>query len=633
MRIKAIFLYGVWALFSLVLSVACSRMELEPSANGEGSLAAEPEEPEEIISIVVGNPWGDDAADAGDNAGEGTGTEPAGGENAGEGQGEPAAPGEAGESGEPEAPGELGEPQEPGEPEESGELEEETKISYTYADSKLKQGWQKNDQLLIYGRTKGDHTVFTCDAVYENGKAHFTGTKPNADNTRFDIVVLGQKSNVSFTNVRDMLNVCFNEMTQTENNSLAHIESYIWLENVNTYWDIQFNSSWASSHGSGTFNMNPLIHFRIKVPSGRTPKKIGLVSTAAKLIPHYKGGRKVNSIWLYLDNVSPSGDIFEAWMPLPEALGAGNYAVSVLLDNNYYYLTRDFYSGGFASGQMYKVQRDLTIAANVTTYNAHADVTSGTYPLRTDGSFTDWDNRILYAHPLLETRTLPANYKYADLYEVRMIADKGWVFGYLEFKMLGWSYSMPLDVGLCCGHTGGYWLLDNTERYEDGQKAFTDTDIDRYLEHIGLTETSSFNNWRADNNSSWDNKLQWFKFSGTAGAKVLGNLTRQYYTAEVPQQLNKEYIGANGTYNSGSQLGRLEFRLRRFSLNAEGTTIKYGVKLMGKGGADYTVTGWHCWGLLPQGGTNASGVRTVLPMAEMTVPPYKDYRYPFVDYE
>ncbi|MCR4566175.1 MAG: hypothetical protein K5651_08840 [Bacteroidales bacterium] len=631
---KSLFLFVSLALFSLALSVACSRMELEPSSSEEGGVAAEPEEPAEIISITVGNPWGDDAADAGDNAGEGTGTEPAGGENAGEGQGEPAAPGEPGESGDPEAPQESGEPQEPGGPEESDELEEGTKISYTYADSKLKQAWQVGDKLLIYGRTKGDYKIFTCDAVYSNGRGHFNGTKPNAANTRFDIVVLGKKSNVSFTNVRDMLNVCFNEMTQTGNNNLNHIESYVWLENVNTYWDIQFNSSWASSHGSGTFNMNPMIHFRIKVPSGRTPKKIGLVSTAARLIPHYKGGRKVNSIWLYLNSVTPSSNIFEAWMPLPEALGAGNYAVSVLLDNNYYYLTKDFYSGGFASGQMYKVQRDLTIAANVTSYNAHANVTSGTYPLRTDGSFTDWDNRILYAHPLLETRTLPANYKYADLYEVRMIADQGWVFGCIEFKMLGWSYSMPLDVGLCCGHTGGTWKLDNA-LYGDGQKAFSDANVDRYLEHTGLTETSAFNNWRADNSSDWDNKLQWYNFTGSAGAGIFdtGNLTRQYYTAAVPQQLTKYYIGANGTFNSGSQLGRLEFRLRRFTLNATGTTIKYGIKLMGKGGADYTVTGWHCRGLLPQGGTNASGVRTVLPMAQMTVPTYSDYEYPFVDYE
>ncbi|MBQ9597579.1 MAG: hypothetical protein IJR34_04955 [Bacteroidales bacterium] len=589
---KKILFILFWAV--LLFLGACSRSELEPTTADE-TTCAEPEEPVEIIGITVGNPWEEDSnAASGDNG--------------------------TAENGNPD----------PENPQAEGDGDEGTKISYEYADSKLKQSWEKGDKLLVYGRNTSTAYIFTADQIYANGRAHFTGTKPSASDTKFDIVVLGKKGNTSMRHIQDMKNVCFNELTQTGNNSLAHIESYIWLEGVNTYLDIQFNATWATSHG-GSYNVNPIVHFRIKIPTGSgTPKKIGLVSTAAKLIPHYMGGRKVNSIWLNLSGVTPSSNVFDAWMPLPETLAAGTYAVSLLMSNNYYYISPVFSAtSALAAGKVHLIQKNMTSYSG---YGSQAKLTGFATPMKTDGAFTDWNSLPMLAHPNMETRTLPADPRYKDLYEVRMVGDQGWIFGYMEFKMLGWNYSMPLDIALACGHTGGYWPLNSTNLYDDGQNAFTSTNIDRYLEHNGMTEPGSncFNNWRADNYNSWDNRLAWYNFSGSAGNNVFGNLTRVYYSADLPHQLTKYYINAVGTFDDSNKIGRLEFRLRRFTLNASGTTVGYGIKLIGQGGDDYSLTGWYCRGLLPQGGKSASGVRQVLPMAQITVPVYSDYEYPFV---
>lgn len=575
MKIKRIIAYGGMVAFLTLFS--CNRNFLEPGIADENA-AAELEEPAEIISIVAGLPVDDNQGGSGADATAG-----------------------------------------------------ETKIAYLYADGALKQSWQLGDKLLVYGKTKSQAYVFEAVEVYDNGRARFVGTKPDAANTSFDIVVLGKKNHLSMTHLTDLKNVCFNEMTQTGNNNLDHIESYVWLEGVSTYWDVVFSQTWATTHGDGTFHINPIVHFRIKIPTGSgTPKKIGLVSTAARLIPHYQGGRKVNSLWLNLSGVTPASDIFDAWMPLPEALGAGNYVVSLLMSNNYYYVSPVFTTTKeMAAGKVHLIQKNMTSYSG---YGSQAKLTAFPTPMKTDGAFTDWNSIPMLAHPLMETRTLPADPLYKDLYEVRMIGDQGWIFGYLEFKMLGWNYSMPLDLALSCGNVGGYWPLTSTELYDDGLYAFSSTDIDRYLEHNGMTEPASscFNNWRADNNSSWDNRLAWYKFNGTAGQNVFGHLTRQYYTEEVPHQLTKYYINADGTFDGSDKIGRLEFRLRRFTLNASGTSVGYGVKLIGPGGDDYSLVGWYCRGLLPQGGKDASGIRQVLPLARMTVPTYEDYEYPFV---
>ena len=448
--------------------------------------------------------------------------------------------------------------------------------------------------------------------------------------------------------IQDMKNVCFNELTQTGNNSLAHIESYIWLENVNTYQDIQFNSTWASSHGSGSYNVNPIVHFRIKIPTGSgTPKKIGLVSTAAKLIPHYMGGRKVNSIWLNLSGVTPSSNIFDAWMPLPEGLGAGNYAVSLLMSNNKYYVSPVFAASAMAAGKVHLIQKNMT---SYMAYDAHAKLTS--HGIKTGGSFNDWYSLRILAHPLMETCTLPAYSKYDKLYEARVVGDFAWIYGYMEFTMYGYNQSIPFDM-IFASATGAASLLSLGDG-GDGLRAFTNTNINRFFEINGLTQPgivynettyNRFNNWRADNElyefpASYDNRFQWYNATGSGS--LYDSLVRYYYSAEAPHQLTVHYVQAAGDYNSSTHVGRLEFRMRRSSLqynttNAN-TSFAFGMKLMGNQNYDTSAsTGWYCHGLLPQGGKNASGNRTPISMRVVTVPPYAgdtiddshNYNYPY----
>ncbi len=506
-----------------------------------------------------------------------------------------------------------------------------TKIAFGLSGTSVHPSFQLGDKVVIVGRGTGAATgTFTATELLSGGRAVFTGSKPAG--TRFDIVVVGKNS---FANLRAMQNYDFSEQTQTGNNTLSHLQGIIWMYNVTDYREVTFSSAWASSH-SGSFHVNPLVHFRIKIPSGSgTPLKIGLISVGTgeaspgKLLSHTYGGTKVNSIWLTLNSVSPVSDVFDAYLMLPEALAAGNYAVSLQMNNGYYYVKTFTASRAIAEGKVSKIQ--LNLNSGTTRYTTNADLGS-VISINSSSSGTDagWYSLQVLAHPNLMTIACPANALYDELYEVRCIADRGWWFGRMEFKMTGFDVSAPLDIAMDVNPSapliGGTWTLTESapseeDLYGDGQRAFSDAlRIDRFYEHTGL-HSSQFDNWTSDTN--W---MAWYEFTGSNGANIFGNLNRIFYTAQNPNQLTKYYTYATGSYYSAKSKGVIQFRMRRFSNYMVWDQYAVGFKLMGPG--HNGEVGWHCLGLLPQGGKSASGIREVKPLKLGKCPSYVDYEYP-----
>lgn len=514
---------------------------------------------------------------------------------------------------------------------------EGTRIDYTESSGAIKQSWavnedipSKSDKLLIYGKNTGTPYFFTATKLLDSGKALFSGGPIDEADKLFDIIVLGQGENTSMTHLKDMINYDYSHQVQTGNANLGHLQSMVYLKDVNAYHEVEFSQEWATENGGGTFYMNPLVHFRIKIPasaSSYVPKKIGLVSTASKLIPHFTGGYKVNSLWLTLDSVTPDADgVFDAYMMLPEPLGPGTYMVSLLMSNDYFYLTSNFTTTKTMSGgKVHLIQKNMS---TISGWGSQAALTA--HGLRTGGSFSDWNARNVLGHPLMETCTLPANPKYGDLYEVRMVGDAAWLYGYLEFKMLGYDKQLALDIVYASGT--GHATLPTLGDGGDGYAAFTNENINRFFEIQDMTEPSigKFNNWRGDNHSygdyaAYDNKQKWYFFTGS------GSLY-QYTTTPAwgDGALWVAHVQAAGDYNSATSVGRLEFRMRRQTVQygpsaQANTSFSYGFKLMNTKSGDINL---YCCGLLPQGGLDASGNRVVLPMRTVTTPAYSDSAYP-----
>ena len=514
-------------------------------------------------------------------------------------------------------------------------LPEDAKVSYDYSVAGIKSSWEAGDRILVTGHNTGVSSVFTLTSVEADPSvAVFEGNA--VDDSAFDIAILAK--GVSATSQTQLRRRDFSNQVQTGNASLAHLGSFVWLENVSSYLSMTFTSDWASSKG-GSLRINPIVRFEVKLPTSGKPVKLGLISTKgssetgeqSKRLRHCYGGTLVNSVWLDLQSVTPESGILTAYMALPQAADAGSYALSVLMDDNKYYVKQFTTTTALAGGATSRVKINMT-TGTVNNWGVNDKV-----PINVKGDVDQWYALRILAHPHQLTMTMPVDPLYKDLYEARIIADEGWLFGRIEFYLPGWNYSAPLDILIDLdpsSATGGY-LPFGTTYYEDGQHAFSDAGIDRYLEHNGLTQVaySRFSNWTAnidDPDGPLNNRLAWYNFRSTAaaGSNVFGNLDRVYYSAEVPVQLTYNYLYAAGKLYQSAKKGILEFRLRRFTLNmSRENKIKIGFKLMGPG---YNgETGWHCRGLLPQGSKNDAGVRQLVPMALVEVPSYKDYEYPY----
>ena len=514
-------------------------------------------------------------------------------------------------------------------------LSGDSKVSYDYSAAGIKSSWESSDRLLLTGHNTGVSSVFALTSLQSDPSvAVFEGDA--VEDTSFDIAILAR--GVEASTQTSLRRRDFSHQVQNGNASLSHLGSFVWLENVGQYGGLAFTPEWAEENG-GSLHINPVVRLEVKLPVPGNPVKLGLISTKAssesgeqsKRLRHCFGGCKVNSLWLDLIDVTPENDVIVAYMALPQAADAGSYAVSVLMDDNKYYVKEFSSASRLAEGYVSRVKINLA-SGSVSSWDINDKL-----PINIKGDVDQWYSLRLLAHPCQLTMTTPVDPLYADLYEARILVDEGWLFGRIEFYLPHWNYSVPLDILVDLdpsAQTGGY-LPFGTANYEDGQHAFSDAGIDRYLEHNGLTQVDSarFSNWTANLDhaqASLNNRLAWYNFRSTSapGSNVFGNLDRVYYSADVPVQLTYNYLYAAGKRYVAAKKGILEFRLRRFTLNmSRENKIKIGFKLMGPGFNGET--GWHCRGLLPQGSKNDAGIRQPVPMALVDIPAYKDYEYPY----
>ncbi len=214
-------------------------------------------------------------------------------------------------------------------------LSEDAKVSYdysvagikssweAYSVAGIKSSWEAGDRILVTGHNTGVSSVFTLTSVGSDPSvAIFEGN--SVDDSAFDIAILAK--GVSATSQTELCRRDFSNQVQTGNASLAHLGSFVWLENVSSYLSMAFTSDWASSKG-GSLRINPIVRFEVKLPTSGKPVKLGLISTKgasetgeqSKRLRHCYGGTKVNSVWLDLQSVTPESGILTAYMALPQA--------------------------------------------------------------------------------------------------------------------------------------------------------------------------------------------------------------------------------------------------------------------------------------------------------------------------
>lgn len=508
-----------------------------------------------------------------------------------------------------------------------------SKVSYDYSAAGIQSSWDTGDRILVTGHNTGVSSLFSLASVQADPSvATFEGNA--VDDTSFDIAILAEGAGVN--TLYSLRQRDFSNQVQNGNADPSHLGSFVWLEGVSAYRGLVFSSEWAQEKG-GSFHINPVVRFEIKLPVSGTPVRLGLISTKgasetgdqSKRLRHVFDGHKVNSVWLDLLSVTPEDGVIVAYMALPQAADAGSYAVSVLMDDNKYYVKEFNTSIALAEGAASRVKLNMT-TGTVYSWNVNQDI-----PINVKGDVDQWYHLQILAHPHLLTMTTPVDPLYKDLYEARIIVDRGWLFGRMEFYLPGWNYSIPLDILIDLdpsSQTGGCFPFGtDPDTYEDGQNAFSDVGIDRFLEHNGLTQDqlSRFSNWTSNIDDETDptknDRLAWYNFRSTSpfGSAVFGNLDRVYAGG-----LYYDYLYAAGKLYQSAQKGVLEFRLRRMSLNmARENQIKIGFKLMGPGFNGEP--GFHCRGLLPQGSLDASGIRQLVPMALVKIPAYEDYTYPY----
>ena len=173
-----------------------------------------------------------------------------------------------------------------------------TKVDITAdtENNKLHLAWKEGDKILVVGSSQSE--VFTLSNLISDHVAEFTGTAVGGGS--FDILCPGTYASVDEAEDDTVT------PAQNGNGSTSHLRYKALLSGVDTYADIAFTSTWASSHG-GTFKQGAAVKIVAQLPEGVTTLKsigIGL------------GGRNY-SLPLQNVDVSASARVLTAYLMLP----------------------------------------------------------------------------------------------------------------------------------------------------------------------------------------------------------------------------------------------------------------------------------------------------------------------------
>lgn len=506
-------------------------------------------------------------------------------------------------------------------------VDEATKVDINDNDASSSLSWNNSDKLALISQDGSQTEVYSIKQ-YGASSCVFSGNAMTS--TTVSILLPGNK----YTKISDLEQKTYSDQEQNGNASLAHLEYNAWLKNVSDYANVTFSQAWASAHG-GTCFQNGCIKVRLTLPTSMTGHQVSALSLKtdrATFRPSLYGS-KTSSFGLSLKNVTIGQDRnLTAYMMFPAediSFASGQNLTVVLLVDKKYYMekTVDMSNKTLLTGKM-----------NVLTLNADNWVLKDmmtnqviTPSITMDGiaGTDEWT----IPHPGIVALTLPENAYYTDLYNAYVYADSGWVFLKMEFFMPYWNYSLPFNVMFDIDGNPATGATVTSHTYENGDEKmyWSPMGIEWYFESPGLSNgVDNFYDWTCDAVTG-KNQMQWWKYTGTNGGDIFsGGLNRMYYTTEVPNQLTDRYVKAIGILDQVHEKAVLEVRIRRFSLEARNTAaskMRIGFKYMSTPRST-SVSGWGFYGLLPQG-SKTGGVRQLVPMADVYLPPYQDYEWPF----
>ena len=140
-------------------------------------------------------------------------------------------------------------------------------------DGAINLKWQTGDVILIADSSNSDNKqTFTLQSGEGTTDAVFAGTAVAASSYDITINPVGSANlnadSVTYT------------QDQTVDGNTEHLRFGGKLTGVNTYQDVEFSSTWASSHGGGSFAQSSVFRLRAQMPAGVTEKVSRVVITA-----------------------------------------------------------------------------------------------------------------------------------------------------------------------------------------------------------------------------------------------------------------------------------------------------------------------------------------------------------------
>ena len=170
-----------------------------------------------------------------------------------------------------------------------------TRVAFTPEDGKLALSWEEGDCLRVTSGSTSN--VFTLSRIISAHEAEFTGTE--VPGSSFEILFPGTYPNW------DAADDDLSNPAQHGNGSTAHLRYKAFIDEVDTYTDIAFTSSWAEAHG-GFMREAAALKLQAKLPEG--------VSTLKKAAVWIDG----LNYTLPLEDVDVSGDnqVLTAYMML-----------------------------------------------------------------------------------------------------------------------------------------------------------------------------------------------------------------------------------------------------------------------------------------------------------------------------
>ena len=168
-----------------------------------------------------------------------------------------------------------------------------SKVAMDYTGDALDLTWSVGDVIRVADHANpSTYSDFTLASGEGSKNATFTGTEISASSYDVTLQTTNWPANIL-------------AQVQSEDASTAHLGYSMTLSGVNTYKDISFNSTWASSNGGGSFTQSGVLHIQATMPDDvtETIKKVTIVADQ----PVFGGG--INTMTIsFSSQADPDGN-------------------------------------------------------------------------------------------------------------------------------------------------------------------------------------------------------------------------------------------------------------------------------------------------------------------------------------